>query len=112
MKVTKLTFSADQRFVVRDAAPALVTRKMGATVREQIAQLARDVPDDVRIIIDLTGIDVLTPSFADECLGRLVSELGLRDFQHRFRVETDREEWKSLVNSVVRNRLRLDKAAG
>lgn len=95
--------------MLRDHAPAFVTRSAGRLVRDQLVHLHQTLPPEVLIELDFTGVDVLTPSFADECLGRLVAQLGLETFKRRFALLTDNADWQALINSVVRNRLQLDR---
>jgi hypothetical protein len=104
----------EQVFRLSEKAAALVTRDAGKRLRAELLALHARLPADGRIRIDLSGVDVLTPSFVDECFGRLVSELGVKEFRARFRIEGADADWKSLINSVVQNRLLLDrqKAAG
>jgi len=108
-----LTFSnEDIRFTVREQADAFVSREVGRRVRARLRELDRQAPRDRRIAITFDGVDVITPSFVDECLGKLVSTLGVEAFRRRFVIRADRPEWRNLINAVVRNRIQLDDAAG
>ncbi|MGH7150714.1 MAG: STAS-like domain-containing protein [Planctomycetota bacterium] len=57
-----------------------------------------------RLEIDFAGVEVLTPSFADECLGRLVLDVGLEVFRERVRLKATDETIKRLVNHVLAHR--------
>jgi hypothetical protein len=98
-------------FRLSERAAALVTRDAGKRLRAELLALDAALTAEGRIIIDLAGVDVLTPSFVDEFFGRLVSEFGVKDFQARFHIEGADADWKSLINSVVQNRLLLDRQA-
>ncbi|HKB15022.1 MAG TPA: STAS-like domain-containing protein, partial [Planctomycetota bacterium] len=57
-----------------------------------------------KLEIDFAGVEVLTPSFADECLGRLVLDVGVEVFRERVRLRTTDETIKRLVNHVLSHR--------
>ncbi len=52
----------------KDIGSSLGTRQLGAEIRNQIENRF-DFSD--RIIMDFSGVDVISNSFADECFGKL-----------------------------------------
>ena len=50
------------------------TREMGAKIREQLRPL---FTEDSRIALDFTGVNVVSNSFADECIAKLLLEMPL-----------------------------------
>ena len=50
------------------------TRDMGAKIREQLRPLLNG---NEIVILDFTGVEVVTNSFADECIAKLLLEMSL-----------------------------------
>jgi len=57
------------------------------------------------VVVDFGGLELLTPSFADECFGRLILEHGRDFFRSRIRLKEASEATKHLVSAVLANRL-------
>lgn len=56
------------------------TRNMGARIREQLLPLLKG---DERIALDFTGVNVVSNSFADECIAKLLLEMPLEELKKR-----------------------------
>jgi hypothetical protein len=56
------------------------------------------------LVVDFEGVRAVTPSFVDECLGRLLREVGTRRFRHALRLRTDDATVRRLVNRVLVHR--------
>lgn len=56
------------------------TREMGATIRQQLLPLLNG---DERVVLDFTGVNVVTNSFADECIAKLLLEMPLGELKKR-----------------------------
>lgn len=56
------------------------TREMGAKIREQLRQL---FTEDSRITLDFTGVNVVSNSFADECIAKLLLDIPLEELKQR-----------------------------
>lgn len=56
------------------------TRDMGAKIRQQLLPL---IMGDERVVLDFTGVNVVTNSFADECIAKLLLEISLEDLKKR-----------------------------
>lgn len=82
---------------VTDIAPNLTTRPVGIQARERLIQALNDY--------DLVEIDFLgkslTPSFADECIGRLAATLGIQEFQKRVKMKNINESTRPLIKHVI-----------
>src|SRR5438445_11613660 len=98
----KMTSSPDV-LVLADVAGSktLVTRDQGRVLLEgALSQL-----DNMRILhVDMSGIDALSPSFADEFFGGLLERLGGTGFRERVRVENHTEELRMLIRKVLGHR--------
>ena len=53
---------------------------MGAKIREELLPL---IHGGERVALDFTGVNVVTNSFADECLAKLLLEMPLEDLKKR-----------------------------
>lgn len=58
----------------------LGTRQLGAIVR---GDLLRFINNNTRIALDFEGVDVVSNSFADECLAKLLLEMSLEDLKSK-----------------------------
>lgn len=58
----------------------LGTRMLGASVREQLLPL---IDGEEKVILDFEGVDVVSNSFADECLAKLLLTRSLEDLKQR-----------------------------
>lgn len=77
------------------------SRDFGIEVRTRIEESLRDGHS---VVVDLAGIEDMTPSFADECFGKLSEELGTDVTEGRISV-TNGEQFRSLISAVTRVRL-------
>ena len=91
---------------VTDIAPNLTTRPVGIQARERLIQALTDY-DTVEI--DFLGKS-LTPSFADECIGRLAATLGIKEFQKRVKMTNVNESTRPLIKHVILARCSAAKA--
>ncbi len=58
----------------------LGTRQLGKVAREKLMPLLNG---DEKVILDFTGIDVVSNSFADECIAKLLIDLPLETLKAR-----------------------------
>lgn len=58
----------------------LGTRQLGVAAREKLLPLLNG---DERVILDFTGVDVVSNSFADECIAKLLLEMELSELKKR-----------------------------
>lgn len=67
-------------FSFRDYGENLGTRQLGCQVRERLMPLLKG--DDV-VVLDFTGVDVVSNSFADECIAKLLLTMSLAELKAR-----------------------------
>ena len=58
----------------------LGTRMLGVDVRNQLLPL---IEGDEKVVLDFEGVDVVSNSFADECLAQLLLTMSLDDLKQR-----------------------------
>ena len=58
----------------------LGTRMLGVDVRNQLLPL---IEGDEKVVLDFEGVDVVSNSFADECLAKLLLMMSLDDLKQR-----------------------------
>lgn len=98
-----MTTSTFFKVSVTDIANELSTRPVGAIARTKILSLLER----------FDGVEVdflqrsLTPSFADECIGRLAAEIGVAEFKRRIKIVNLQDATKPLVKHVIMTRLHL-----
>ena len=67
-------------FSFREYGENLGTRPLGKRVREQLMPL---LEQDERVVLDFTGVNVVSNSFADECIAKLLLIMPLADLKAR-----------------------------
>lgn len=85
---------------IREIASELSSRSAGASAKNKLMDLL-DTWDEVEVDVDFNS---LTPSFADECIGRLAASIGLNEFKRRVRVIHADESDKPLIRHVILRR--------
>ena len=65
-------------FSFREYGENLGTRPLGKRVREQLMPL---LEQDERVVLDFTGVNVVSNSFADECIAKLLLTMPLADLK-------------------------------
>ncbi|MCG2585527.1 STAS-like domain-containing protein [Massilia sp. TS11] len=90
------SFSVD----IMSLATELTTRPVGAQARQQLLDLLHEHD---HIEIDFHD-QSLTPSFADECIGRLAAQIGLIDFKNRVKLVNVAANARPLVRHVILTR--------
>lgn len=67
-------------FSFREFGEYLGTRQLGQQVREKLMPL---LAGDERVALDFTGVDVVSNSFADECIAKLLLTMPLSELKAR-----------------------------
>ena len=67
-------------FTFIDFGQNLGTRLLGKRVREQLLPL---IEQNECVVLDFTGVDVVSNSFADECVAKLLLEMLLSELKKR-----------------------------
>lgn len=65
-------------FNFREYGENLGTRPLGRKVRERLLPL---LEQDERVVLDFTGVDVVSNSFADECIAKLLLSMSLAELK-------------------------------
>lgn len=94
-------------FVVRSEASHFGNRSTGEKLRHKLANLAVLHPDEP-VIIDFEGADLLSASFADEFIAKLVKSLGVLQFFGRYRFKGLSRFATATVDQVIAQRLGVD----
>ena len=83
----------------------LLARETGLAIRAELATL---LADGSRIIVNLDGINDITPSVADECFGKLAEKLGTSKFRHRVEFTGGTALMHRLIEFVLAQRANRD----
>ncbi len=67
-------------FSFREFGENLGTRPLGQRVREQLIPL---IEQNDRVVLDFSGVDVVSNSFADECIAKLLLTMPLSELKAR-----------------------------
>lgn len=67
-------------FSFREFGQNLGTRPLGKRVCEQLLPL---IEQNECVVLDFTGVDVVSNSFADECIAKLLLEMSLAELKSR-----------------------------
>ena len=67
-------------FNFREYGENLGTRPLGKRVREQ---LLHTMEQNERVVLDFTGVNVVSNSFADECIAKLLLHMSLAELKSR-----------------------------
>ena len=95
--------SSSEELTLRSAglSAALVTRDQGAEMLGRARELLRSGRD---LRIDLSGVEAISPSFADEFFGGMFEELGESEFRRRVRIRCPSTPWRALIQKVLAKR--------
>lgn len=84
----------------------LGTRALGAKVRDEIV---KSCINSQHVTLDFSGVDAMSHSFADECIGGLLTELGTAAFKAKIRFKDTNDEMDSLLRLVTSRRVHAAK---
>ena len=59
------------------------TRDMGQKLRAKLLPLINGVEGDEKVVLDFTDVNVVSNSFADECIAKLLLEMPLSELKRR-----------------------------
>ncbi len=99
-----LNGNSTSEFRFCDIATDFGTREMGAKIREQLRPM---FSENTRIALDFTGVNVVSNSFADECIAKLLLDMSLDKLKQRitFRGLNPMAERSILVALQRRNKV-------
>ena len=99
-------FETDQGtllYKLKDQATGTGTRQSGERIRNEILNLLQE--SSQAVVIDFAGITVVSSSFADELIGKLVAELGFIAFTQQIRMNGMNEIIAPIINRSVAQRM-------
>ena len=67
-------------FKFREIGEALGTRQLGAQARERLLPL---IESNDKVVLDFEGVSVVSNSFADECIAKLLLVMSLSELKSR-----------------------------
>lgn len=79
------------------------TRQSGLRIKNELMNIYRSAKKPV--IIDFEGVGIIASSFADELIGKLITELGLFQFQAAFPMKNMNPTIQAIVQRSVSQRL-------
>jgi hypothetical protein len=91
------------RIVVADEAVGFGTRHGGSELRSKCLNLLR-ADDRARLVLDWSGVPLITSSFADEAIGKLFVALGPIEFSARVRLDGAGDLVRSLLDRAILQR--------
>ncbi len=83
-------------FNVAREAGDVGTRDAGRRLRNKVLSLAEDRPQQ-RVVLDFSGVEMLSSSFADEFVAKLAARYGRQRFAEHFELR----EMKPSVGTIV-----------
>jgi len=81
-----------------------VTRRQGELVREKLKEAIENSIEEESVTVSLTEIEAMSPSFADECFGKLLLLLGTDQFKRKVIISGANEVNKALLNAILTKR--------
>ena len=86
------------------------TRDMGKKLREKLLPL---INGDEKVVLDFTGVNVVSNSFADECIAKLLLEMPLEQLKAKttFTGFTPMIE-RSILTALKRRQMQINNASG
>ncbi len=92
-----------QRFPIKDQPGKTSTRLAGQHLFNRILNTCLDT--DQRIILDYSGVSLVSSSYADETVGKLVVKFGFADFTQRILLRNMTETVEVIINQAVEKRI-------
>lgn len=90
--------------LVSEEASGFGNRDSARPVRYKLRNLITQFPNDY-LLVDFRGVDLMSASFADELIGRLVKELGPTTFYSKVHLTNLSELARRTIDAVVAQRL-------
>jgi len=90
-------------FRIADAASGTGTRESGLKIKNEVINLYKKAKKT--IIIDFADVRIISSSFADEFIGKLVTELGFYQFQSIFTLVNMNTTIQTIVQRALSQRV-------
>jgi len=94
-------------FIVRNEASNFGNRSTGEKLRLKLRNIA-EINSQEGVIIDFEGVDVMSASFADEFIAKLVRELGATSFFRRYQLRGLSRFAARTIDQVIAQRLAVE----
>ncbi|MDE7264416.1 MAG: DUF4325 domain-containing protein [Anaeroplasmataceae bacterium] len=78
------------------------TRSSGKKLRQRLLNILQI--ENLPVLIDFSNIESITSSFADEFIGKLISEIGFVQFSSNFRIVNANDFISNLINKAILER--------
>lgn len=89
-------------FVIKNQALGTATRSEAEKIRNEIMNIYRAT--NRIVIIDFSGVAIISSSFADELIAKMIFELGYIQFQHIFKIRNTNFPISSIINMAIEKR--------
>lgn len=90
--------------IVEKANGGTGTRNSGKEIRTYALNTAKIAKNP--ILLNFKGIDVISSSFADEFIGKLVANIGIIEFTNHFKIINANDFVKGMLNKAIAERLK------
>jgi anti-sigma regulatory factor (Ser/Thr protein kinase) len=99
-------------YKIIEQASGTGTRQSGERIRNELINIYKISKKTINI--DFVGVGIISSSFADELIGKLIVQLGLFQFQNIFRLKNMNETIQTIVQRSVSQRMAesITKTAG
>lgn len=94
----------DLIFKLAEESPSFGSRVAGAPVRKKLLNLTQMCPGR-KVILDFSGIHLVSSSFADEVVGKLFAELGPLAFMQSFELIQIEPTVRQLIDRAISQRM-------
>lgn len=101
----KLDNDNAMNFVVSEETTGYGTRVAGIRVRNKVLNYLQRLDSPTRINIDFTGISMISSSFADEFIGKIIAELGFLRFTKIINLTNVSPSVELILNRSVSQRM-------
>jgi len=89
-------------FVIKDQALGTATRSEAEKIRNEIINIHRST--NRFVVIDFWGVAIISSSFADELIAKMIFELGYIQFQYIFKIRNTNSSISSIINMAIEKR--------
>jgi hypothetical protein len=88
---------------LRNKESGVGTRQSGEKIRNELTNVYKQ--SNKTITLDFKGISIISSSFADELIGKLVTEFGFYGFNNIFKLKNMNSDVQSIVQRSVAQRM-------
>lgn len=96
----------DVIFKLKDHANNFGNRKTAENFRIKLRNIIQEFEGINHVIIDFDGVNMISSSFADEFIGKMLAEYNIIDYMKKFNFININQVCKSIIGGVVSQRLK------